>query len=197
MIQLKEFLTEALTEDIKKLIKKAEDNPNSGAFSISKKELDGIMKGKKSMSLEEISGNSKLVNMISDKDHGFPVAAQLIKNPDKYFKDDPSLSPDCMLYFYSGSDNEYKNSLIGICMYDEKVQYIENLVHVVLIETSNDVENKKDINDFMLKDLSETEKDNGMSGMTAKFLNSKQKTTLVKLGFKQTKENKEIMFHKF
>jgi hypothetical protein len=77
-------------------------------------------------------------------------------------------------------------------MYDEKVNYIDNFVTLVLIESSMIVSKSQDVDKAILNDFENMMKGK-FDGICVKPAHPKLKATFTKLGFSSFKDNKEIL----
>ena len=138
--------------------------------------------------------------IIEDNFVGFTVTNQLIKNANKYLKDnDKELKPNCYPYWYSTQiDKNTQNVFfVGLCLYDKNVTYIDNYLHLISIESSLIVKDSAILNKAILNDFIKVmQKVNKYSGISAKPTHPKMKAILLKLGFKISKDNKELLTYK-
>jgi len=193
------FITEALKPDVQKWLKQVyrtqqilvKDNKVQ-PIQIDVKQLN---KPKKSFLYEDITTDATFKNIINDKQVGFVVTSQMLKNPNQYLKDDDKeLKPECYPYWYQEGDNVY---FVGICMYDKEVKYIDNFIHLIDIESSLVVSDSAPLNKAILNDFIKLiNKEGNYQGISAKPTHPKMKATLIKLGFNSFKDNKEILTYK-
>lgn len=138
--------------------------------------------------------------IINDDNVGFTVLNQMFRNDKKYLQDDEKeFRPNCYPYWYViDIDDKHQNTyFIGLCVYDKTNTYIDNYIHLIGIESSLIINNSTELNKAILNDfISVIKKDGNFDGITAKPNHPKMKATLIKLGFKLSKDNKEILTYK-
>lgn len=128
--------------------------------------------------------------IIASKHTGFPVAMQMFKNEKKYFFDeDKEYNPECYPYFYKDGKNVY---CVGLLMYDENINYMDEFVTLLLIESSMIVAKSTPVNKGILNDFINMMKGK-YKGVCVKPVHPKLKATFTKLGFSSVKDNKEIL----
>ena len=148
-----------------------------------------LNKPKHSFKKEDLQDNA-VKQIIGSKHTGFTVANQMLSNDKKYFvDDDKEYKPECYPYFYKDGKNVY---CVGLLMYDEKVNYIDNFVTLVLIESSMIVSKSQDVDKAILNDFENMMKGK-FDGICVKPAHPKLKATFTKLGFSSFKDNKEIL----
>lgn len=151
-----------------------------------------LNKPKHSFKKEDLSDNS-IKQIIASKHTGFTVAMQMISNENKYFKDeDKEYNPDCYPYFYKDGKNIY---CVGLLMYDEKINYIDQFVTLLLIESSMIVSKSINVDKGILNDFINMMKGK-YKGICVKPVHPKLKATFTKLGFTSMKDNKDILTYK-
>ena len=193
------FITEALKSDVQKWLKQVyqtqqtlvKDNKVQ-PIQIDVKQLN---KPKKSFLYEDITTDATFKSIVNDKQVGFVVTSQMLKNPNQYLKDDDKeLKPECYPYWYQEGDNIY---FVGICMYDKEAKYIDNFIHLIDIESSLIVSDSAPLNKAILNDFIKLiNKEGNYQGISAKPTHPKMKANLIKLGFNSFKDNKEILTYK-
>ena len=145
---------------------------------------------------EDFSQDETIKEIINDKVLGFVVTNQMMKIPKKYLVDqingkDMEIKPECVTYIYKQDKNYY---WVGICMSDPNITYMNDFVHLVGLETSLCVKESTPVLKAMLNNFI---KQNGQAkGITAKPAHPKMKATLIKLGFNEFNDNKEILTYK-
>lgn len=148
---------------------------------------------------EDFVNDRTVRHLINDKTVGFSILKQMIQIPKKYLTDESDegtkeFAPECWPFSFNKGTDMY---LIGISMFDRKVSYIDNFVHLVGIETSMIVSDSLPVLKEMLKlSVKKIRKTKEYSGITAKPAHPKMKALLLKLGFSAFKENKEILTYK-
>ena len=193
------YITEKLKSDVQKWLKQVyqtqqtlvKDNKVQ-PIQIDVKQLN---KPKKSFLYEDITTDATFKSIVNDKQVGFVVTSQMLKNPNQYLKDDDKeLKPECYPYWYQEGDNIY---FVGICMYDKEAKYIDNFIHLIDIESSLIVSDSAPLNKAILNDFIKLiNKEGNYQGISAKPTHPKMKANLIKLGFNSFKDNKEILTYK-
>lgn len=151
-----------------------------------------LNKPKHSFKKEDLSDNS-IKQIIASKHTGFTVAMQMLSNENKYFKDeDKEYNPECYPYFYKDGKNIY---CVGLLMYDEKINYIDQFVTLLLIESSMIVSKSINVDKGILNDFINMMKGK-YKGICVKPVHPKLKATFTKLGFTSMKDNKDILTYK-
>ena len=151
-----------------------------------------LNKPKHSFKKEDLSDNS-IKQIISSKHTGFTVAMQMLSNENKYFKDeDKEYNPECYPYFYKDGKNIY---CVGLLMYDEKINYIDQFITLLLIESSMIVSKSINVDKGILNDFINMMKGK-YKGICVKPAHPKLKATFTKLGFTSMKDNKDILTYK-
>jgi hypothetical protein len=150
-----------------------------------------IAKPKHSFKFEDFAKDLTVKQILGDKQTGFVVINQMIKNPKKFLIDeDKELAPECYPYFYQQDKNTY---FVGMTMFS-KTQYVDGFIHLVGIETSLIVKESQPLLKAMLNDfINLASKEGEIKGLTAKPLHPKMKAIFTKLGFSSFKDNKDIM----
>lgn len=151
-----------------------------------------LNKPKHSFKKEDLLDNS-IKQIIASKHTGFTVAMQMLNNENKYFKDeDKEYNPECYPYFYKDGKNIY---CAGLLMYDEKINYIDQFVTLLLIESSMIVSKSIIVDKGILNDFINMMKGK-YKGICVKPVHPKLKATFTKLGFTSMKDNKDILTYK-
>ena len=151
-----------------------------------------LNKPKHSFKKEDLSDNS-IKQIIASKHTGFTVAMQMLSNENKYFKDeDKEYNPECYPYFYKDGKNIY---CTGLLMYDEKINYIDQFVTLLLIESSMIVSKSITVDKGIINDFINMTKGK-YKGICVKPVHPKLKATFTKLGFTSMKDNKDILTYK-
>lgn len=165
-----------------KLVEKNKVQP----IQVDDKKLNKPKSGFKKEDLQDKS----VKQIISSKHTGFTVANQMLSNENKYFKDeDKEYNPTCYPYFYKDGKNVY---CVGLLMYDEKINYVDGFVTLLLIETSLIVSEANPICKSILNDFTNMMKGK-FTGICVKPVHPKLKAIFTKLGFSSMKDNKEIL----
>lgn len=151
-----------------------------------------LNKPKHSFKKEDLIENS-IKQIIVSKHTGFTVAMQMLSNENKYFKDeDKEYNPECYPYFYKDGKNVY---CVGLLMYDEKINYIDQFVTLLLIESSMIVSKSINVDKGILNDFINMIKGK-YKGICVKPVHPKLKATFTKIGFTSMKDNKDILTYK-
>lgn len=151
-----------------------------------------LNKPKHSFKKEDLSDNS-IKQIIASKHTGFTVAMQMLSNENKYFKDeDKEYNPECYPYFYKDGKNIY---CVGLLMCDEKINYIDQFITLLLIESSMIVSKSINVDKGILNDFINMMKGK-YKGICVKPAHPKLKATFTKLGFTSMKDNKDILTYK-
>lgn len=165
-----------------KLVEKNKVQP----IQVDDKKLNKPKSGFKKEDLQDKS----VKQIISSKHTGFTVANQMLSNDKKYFvDDDKEYNPTCYPYFYKDGKNVY---CVGLLMYDEKINYVDGFVTLLLIETSLIVSEANPICKSILNDFTNMMKGK-FTGICVKPVHPKLKAIFTKLGFSSMKDNKEIL----
>lgn len=176
---IKDNKVEPIDIDVKKLSK-----PDKGAFKY-----------------QDYKDSKVFKDIINNKQLGFAVTNQILQAPNKYLVDKSGeeqyiAEPECLPYWYAPTKDDIY--FVGIVLFDTNKEYIENFATVDNIETSLCVKEslpvlKAILNDFALHYVS---KKKNYAGLCAKPIHPKTKAMLVRLGFSQFKDNKEIYTYK-
>ena len=82
-------------------------------------------------------------------------------------------------------------------MYDKNVTYIDSFIHLINIESSLIVSESLPLLKAMLNDFIKTiNKEGNYNGISAKPTHPKIKATLIKLGFRVSNDNKNLLVYK-
>ena len=148
-------------------------------------------------SYEDFASDVIVKKIVGDKQVGFTVINQMLRNPKQYLLDEnKELNPECIPFWYA--EDKKHIYFAGIVIYDNNVSYIDNFIHLIAIETSLIVAESTPVLKEMLKQFikkMEGEKQQFI-GITAKPTHPKMKAILIKLGFNSFKDNKEILTYK-
>ena len=205
MKQLQSYIYEALKFDIQKwfqqvykTMSKLVKNNKTQMIDVDVKKLAKPQTG--GFQFEDFVNDKNVKAIIDDDNIGFTVTSQMIQNKKQYFVEkngetQTELKPECLPYWYQENNNVY---FIGLVMFDIKIKHIDEFANLVDIETSLCVQEslpvlKAMLNDFSLHYLN---KKGNFRGLTAKPAHPKMKSTLVKLGFTTSKDNKNILVYK-
>ena len=199
MKQLLTYINEALKSDVQQWLKNVYQTQQTlikdNKVQPLQVDVNKLNKPKKSFTFEDFSTDAVVKKIVGDKQVGFVVTNQMIRNPKQYIQDeDKELSPECLPYWYQDGKNIY---FVGICIYDKKASYIDNFVHIIGIESSLVVAESVPLLKAILGDFIKfIEKEGNFIGLSAKPTHPKMKANLIKLGFNSFKDNKEILTYK-
>lgn len=199
MKQLITYITEKLKSDVQQWLKQVYDTQQSlikdNKVQPIKVDVNKLNKPKKSFTFEDFSTDAIVKQIVSDKQVGFAVINQMIRNPKQYvFDENKEMNPDCLPYWYADGENIY---FVGLCIYDKNVSYIDNFIHLIAIESSLVVAESLVLNKAILNDFIKlVNADGHYQGITVKPTHPKMKANFVKLGFNSFKDNKEILTYK-
>ena len=200
MKSLIRYIIEGLKSDVQQWLKKVYQTQQTlikdNKVQPLQVDVNKLNKPKKSFTFEDFSTDAIVKKILGDRQVGFTVTNQMIRNPKQYILDDEKeLNPECLPYWYQDRDNIY---FVGICIFDKNVSYIDNFVHLISIESSLIVQESLPFNKAILADFvkfMEGEKQQFI-GISAKPVHPKMKANLIKLGFNVSKDNKEILIYK-
>jgi hypothetical protein len=158
-------------------------------------DVNKLSKPKRTFTFEDFSSDPIVKKIVGDRQLGFTVTNQMIRNPKQYiFDEGKEINPECLPYWYQDGDNIY---FIGICIYDKNVSYIDNFIHIISIESSLVVAEALPLNKAIFNDfIKYIEKEGNFIGITAKPTHPKMKANLIKLGFNTFKDDKQILTYK-
>ena len=199
MISILAYIHESLKTDIQKWLKDIYQTQQSlikdNKLHPIQVDTSKLNKPKKSFIFDEYATDEIFKKIINNKQTGFSVASQLLRIPNQYLKDeDKEYKPDCMPYWYKVDKNVY---FVGLCMYDKNVTYIDGFIHLINIESSLIVSESLPLLKAMLNDFIKTiNKEGNYNGISAKPAHPKIKATLIKLGFRVSNDNKNLLVYK-
>ena len=199
MKQLLTYINEALKSDVQQWLKNVYQTQQTlikdNKVQPLQVDVNKLNKPKKSFTFEDFSTDAVVKKIVGDKQVGFVVTNQMIRNPKQYIQDEnKELAPECLPYWYQDGENIY---FVGICIYDKKASYIDNFVHIIGIESSLVVAESAPLLKAILGDFIKfIEKEGNFVGISAKPTHPKMKANLIKLGFNSFKEIKEILTYK-
>ena len=193
------YINEKLKADVEQWLSKVYDTQQKlikdNKVEPIKVDINKLNKPKKPFTFEDFSTDTVVKNIVGNKQVGFTVINQMIRNPKQYvFDEDKQMNPECLPYWYADGENIY---FIGICIYDKNVSYIDNFVHLIAIESSLIVSESLPLNKAILNDFIKLiNADGHYQGITVKPMHPKMKANFIKLGFNSLKENTEILTYK-
>ena len=186
MKQLLTYINEALKSDVQQWLKNVYQTQQTlikdNKVQPLQVDVNKLNKPKKSFTFEDFSTDAVVKKIVGDKQVGFVVTNQMIRNPKQYIQDEnKELAPECLPYWYQDGENIY---FVGICIYDKKASYIDNFVHIIGIESSLVVAESAPLLKAILGDFIKfIEKEGNFVGISTKPTHPKMKANLIKLGF--------------
>ena len=199
MKNLISYITEKLKADVQSWLKSVyqsqQELVKNNEVQPIKVDVNKLNKPKKTFTFEDFSTDTTVKNIIGDKQLGFTVINQMIRNPKAYiYEEGKEFNSECLPYWYQDGDNIY---FVGLCIFDRNVSYIDNFIHLIAIESSLVVEEALVLNKAILNDFIKLiNMDGKYEGITVKPKHPKMKASFVKLGFNPLKENKDILTYK-
>lgn len=200
MKSLVRYITEGLKNEYKKWLQ----NVLNSQLSLIKDnkvqqltvDIKNLNKPEKSFLYDDFINDPIVKKIIGNKQTGFVVTNQIIRNPNQYIKDeDKKFNSECLPYWYQDGNNIY---MVGICIYDKTVSYVDDFVHIISIESSLAIEDSVELNKAIVNDFIKfIQKDNNVTGLSAKPKHPKMKAILQKIGFNELEDNKEILTYKY
>ena len=193
------YITEKLKSDVQQWLKQVYDTQQKlikdNKVEPLKVDVNKLNKPKKSFTFEDFSTDTVVKQIVGNKQVGFTVINQMIRNPKQYvFDDKKEMNPECLPYWYAEGENIY---FVGLCIYDKNVSYIDNFIHLLAIESSLVVVESLVLNKAILNDFIKlVHADSHYQGITVKPTHPKMKANFIKLGFNSLKENTEILTYK-
>ena len=193
-----ENLNEGLLDKLKGWFKnlfKSQKTLEEHTLDVDTKNIKG---SKESVKLSEIEQNEEELNLINDPKVGFPIMSEILKNKNKYLvkdlgKDKQEYDPMVDRYFYVNEGNKYD---IGIIMYDETLHNDNGYVNMLNLEVIAQVNNKSNVEKFINTNFEDTMK-KSYKGSQYVAKHPRVKPTLIKLGYKTSEEDKNIIEKKF
>lgn len=199
MKKLSLYILEKLNYDVEKWLKSVYETMQKliKDNKVQQIEIDvkKLNKPKKPFNFNDFLTDTIVKQIISDKQLGFTVTNQMIRNPKQYILDEEKeMNPECYPYWYQQDDNIY---FVGLIIYDKTVSYIDNFIHLIGIESSLIVSESQVLNKALLADFIRLANNNGsFNGITVKTSHPKMKATFIKLGFNTLKEDNNILTYK-
>ena len=193
-----ENLNEGLLDKLKSWFKnlfKSQKTLEEHTLDVDTKNIKG---SKESVKLSEIEQNEEELNLINDPKVGFPIMSEILKNKNKYLvkdlgNDKQEYDPMVDRYFYVNEGNKYA---IGIIMYDETLHNDNGYVNMLNLEVIAQVNNKSNVEKFINTNFEDNMK-KSYKGSQYVAKHPRVKPTLIKLGYKTSEEDKNIIEKKF
>lgn len=154
-----------------------------------------LNKPRKPFSYNDFFNNASIKDLLINKNVGFLITNQIVRNPKNFIVDDTNdITINCYPYWYQDGNNIF---FVGLCMYDKEHLFIDGLVNLTNIDSSNIVKNKDELNKAIFNDFIKImSTDQKIKGIAAKPKHSKIKILFQKLGFNTSKDNNELMTYK-
>lgn len=193
------YISEALDQKIQKWLKQIYQTQQTliknNKVEPIEIDVEKLNKPEKEFLYDNYSNDPIFKKILADKNFGFTVINQMFRLDKKYLVDnDKEYKPDCYPYWYQSDANIY---FVGLCLYDKNITYIENYINLIGIESSLMVNNSADLNKAILNDFIKViPKIGNYKGITIKPIHPKMKAIFIKLGFKVSSDNKEILIYK-
>lgn len=175
--------------------------------------VDKLAKPDKEFIYDDFTKDRFVKKILSDNKIGFTIINQMVKMPKKYMMSgENELKPSCLPYWYrpESKTNEAEDTtksnddgaisptyFVGLVLFDIENALVDNHANIVALETSMCVEEslpvmKGILNDFALHFLNKKGK---FEGLASKPEHPKMKSNLTRLGFKPSKDNKDILVY--
>ena len=199
MKNLISYITEKLKTDVEKWLDAVYQSQQSlikdNKVEPINVDVNKLNKPNKTFTFEDFSTDTIVKNIVGNKQVGFTVINQMIRNPKQYVLDEnKQMNPECLPYWYADGKNIY---FVGLCIFDKTVSYIDNFIHLIAIESSLIVSEALPLNKAILNDFIKLiNADGHYQGITVKPTHPKMKANFIKLGFNSFKDNKEILTYK-
>lgn len=189
------YLNEGLISWFKAFFKKLKKSQNSrynadtNKVEMYKVDTKKMKVQKEPVKLTDIDNDTK--EIISNEHTGFPIAAQILQNPNKFLKTkEHTFDPFMQCYFAQDGNKSY---YVGLIIYDDNVTFIEGFKHILDVEPNLIVDNPSDVNKTMIEQFAAVVKENDIKGFTCNVkMHPKLKTNLMNAGFKPSNTDKEI-----
>jgi len=191
-------LNEGLLSWLKAFIKKLKGNQtklivDNGRVNMLDMDVKKLKYQKEPAKFRDLAKDKDTLEVWSNNKIGFPESFKIAKNINKYCVDLGEVKSDPYVYtFYYQSEATY---YAGVLIYDNNVQYIENYLHIISIETNLVVDNPSEVQEAIFNEFKNIMNTKKMSieGFTAKDdVHPKMKGIITKLGFKPSDDNPEI-----
>lgn len=158
-------------------------------------DINKLNKPRKPFSYNDLFNNTSIKDLLINKNVGFLITNQIVRNPKNFIVDDTKdITINCYPYWYQDDNNIF---FVGLCMYDKEHLFIDGLVNLTNIDSSNIVKNKDELNKAIFNDFIKImSTDQKIKGIAAKPKHSKIKILFQKLGFNTSKDNNELMTYK-
>lgn len=189
-------INESLLSWLKAFIKKLKSNQtkliNNNKVNMLDMDVDKLIMQKEPARFNDLIKDRDTLEIWQNAKIGFPESSIIAKNINKYCKDLGEVKSDPYVYtFYYKSESIY---YAGVLIYEPNIQYIENYVHIISIETNLVVDNPTEVQEAIFNQFKNIMLKEKMSceGFTAKITHNKMKGILEKLRFKKSEDNEEL-----
>ena len=114
------YITEKLKSDVQQWLKQVYDTQQKlikdNKVQPIKVDVNKLNKPKQPFVFEDFYTDAIVKQIIGNKQVGFTVINQMIRNPKQYILDEKKeLNPSCLPYWYADGKNIY---FVGLCVYD-------------------------------------------------------------------------------
>ena len=189
-------LNEGLISWLKAFIKKIKSNQlnliHNGKVNMLKMDTNKLKYQKDPAPLNDLINDQYVQEIWKNNKIGFPESYKVAQNIKRISPDlnDVKSNPFVYTFYYNGENTYYA----GIIIYEKEIQYIENYMHIVSIETNLVVDNPSEVQKAMFDQFKKMLNTNKMSieGFTAKNSHEKMKGILANLKFKEAEDLEEI-----
>lgn len=158
---------------------------------------DELKKNNDPIEFSDYMNNNVFQKIIKNKEIGFAFTSMILNKPNQFLQiNDKKSEPSMYCYFKVNEDNV--NYLVSLCMYDTEVTLIENYMTLINIESVNFVKDNIELTKIILKQFSDLTSSIGTKnykGLAIKPLTDPHKSFLMKIGFKKTSDNENILIY--
>ena len=197
IIHLNEGLLSKLIGWFKNLYKSQQTlKENNKTLKVNVKNIKGP---EKSAKLDDIISNKAEMEIINDKQVGFPTTANLIKQKSKYLTYEDSKGEkheyenvEVNRYFYVDGNNKYD---IGMILFDDKSNTNDNnFTNLISLEVIAKVDNLSEVQNFIHDSFEDSKKDK-FKGIQH-YVNETRISNILtsKLNYKKSNINEKILF---
>ena len=163
-----------------------------------KVDIKNIKGPEKPAKLEEITSNKAEMEIINDKQVGFPVTANFIKQKSKYLSYEDSKGEkheyenvEVNRYFYVDGNNKYD---IGMILFDDSNTNDNNFTNLISLEVIAKVDNLSEVQKFIHDSFEDSKKDK-FKGIQHYDNETRISSILMsKLQYKKSNTNEKILF---
>lgn len=205
MIHLKEYIIESIGKNLfnqkaKQFFKNIQDNYDK---LVDNKTLNKLTVNVKELNKPEIPfilkdfRDASVLNIIKNTTYGFNISKSAIVSPENYLGYDDISDTRVFPYLYKDGKNTY---FIGLVAFTAMPTHIDNYMNLVIIETSNLVDNNDQVINAMYNDIKQYVKTNSTDnclGFASKPSEQVYKANIQKTIMKKSDINPEIYIDKF